>query len=158
MAYVILINDDNTLSAPKKQRIVQDSNLVDTLWFLVNPTYNGYDMSKFTVSLEYLKPISKEYKTETLLLSDDMYEDHLKYTLPINTEFTDEYGSIELRLSFVYDDTDTHGNPIQRIRKTAPAIKVDIIPIYKSINIAPDNPINPDDSNSSNYIDNVVEF
>lgn len=140
--YVILINDDNTLSAPKKQRIIQRSKLVDTMWFLTKPMYNGYDMTNSTVLLEYLKPTSKEYKTETLVLSDDMYEDHLKYVLPVDTEFTKEAGSLELQLSFIYVDIDADGKPIQRVRKIAPPLKVEITPISAWSDIVPDDALN----------------
>ena len=139
MSYVILINDDNTMSAPKKQRIVQRSKLVDTLCFLTKPTYNGHDMTNATVLLEYLKPTSKKYKTEILVLSEDMYEDHLKYLLPVNTEFTDEAGRLELQLSFIYVDIDADGNIIQRVRKIAPALKVEIVPISAWSDIIPDS-------------------
>ena len=84
--YIILVNEDNTLSASQKQRIIQRSKLVDDLWFLVNPTYNGHDLTDSTVLLEYLKPVSREYKTETLVLSEDRYKDNLKYVLPFDTE------------------------------------------------------------------------
>jgi hypothetical protein len=137
--YVILINDDNSLSAPKKQRIVQRSKLVDTFWFLVKPMYNGYDMTNATVLLEYLKPMSKKYCNEILVLSDDKYEDHLKYTLPVDTELTDEHGEIELQLSFIYVDIDVDGKAIQRVRKTAPTIKIHVTPISAWSDIIPDS-------------------
>lgn len=137
--YVILVNDDNTLSAPKKQRIIQRSKLVDTLYFLVKPIYNEYDMSTSTVLLEYLKPTSKEFKTEILMLSEEKYEDHLKYVLPVDTEFTNESGSIELQLSFIYVGIDVDGNIIQRVRKTAPSLKVEIVPLNAWSDIIPDS-------------------
>lgn len=137
--YVILINKDNTLSAPKKQRIIQRSKLVDTMWFLVDPMYNGHDMTNATVLLEYLKPISKKYCNEILVLSDDRYEDHLKYTLPVDTELTDEHGSVELQLTFIYVDIDVDGKAIQRVRKTSPAIKIEIVPISAWSDIIPDS-------------------
>ena len=139
MPYVILINDDNTLSAPKKQRIVQRSKLMDTLYFLTKPIYNGHDMTNCTVLLEYLKPTSRKYKTEILTLSEERYEDHLKYILPVNTEFTDEAGKLELQLSFIYVDIDADGNAIQRVRKTAPVLKVEIVPISAWSDIVPDD-------------------
>ena len=139
MSYVILVNDDNTLSAPKKQRIVQRSKLVDTFWFLVKPMYNGHDMAGATVLLEFLKPISKKYCNEILVLSNDKYEDHLKYTLPIDTELTDEHGSIELQLTFIYVDIDADGNTIQRVRKTSPTIKIEVVPVSAWSDIIPDS-------------------
>lgn len=137
--YVILVNDDNTLSAPKKDRIVQRSKLFDKFWFLTAPYYKGYDMSVCTVLMEYLTPISREYKTEILRLADTRYEEYLKYILPIDTEFTKEAGTLELKLTFIYVGIDADGKPIQRVRKTAPAIKVEIVPIEAWSNIIPDS-------------------
>lgn len=137
--YVVLTNDDNTLSAPKKQRIVQRSKLVDDFCFLVKPMYNGHDMTGATVLLEYLKPVSKKYRTEILRLSDEGYEDHLKYLLPVDTEITDEAGSLELQLSYIYVDMDVDGNVVQKVRKTAPALKINIVPISAWSDIIPDS-------------------
>lgn len=126
--YVILVNEDNTLSAPKKSRIMQKSNLIDTFWFIVNQYYNGYDMTNFTITLEYMSPVSKKHRIETLKLSNEKYEEFLKYLLPVDTSFTDEAGEIELHLTFSQSTTDESGNPIQRIRKTED-ISVKINPI-----------------------------
>jgi hypothetical protein len=63
-------------------------------------------------------PISKEFKTEILTLSDKKYEEYLKYTLPVDTGLTKEWGETELNLTFTMLDTDDDGNIIQRVRKT----------------------------------------
>lgn len=137
--YVILVHDDNTLSVPQKQRIIQRSKLVDDFWILTSPIYNGRDMTDCTVLLEYVKPVSNEYKTETLVLSEERYEEYLKYILPVDTEFTKEAGSLRLQLSFIYVDIDADGNQIQRVRKTSPTLKVEIVPIEEWFNIIPDS-------------------
>lgn len=142
--YVILINNDNTLSAPKKQRIMQRSKLVDTFWFLVYPIYNNIDLSDCTVLLEYLLPISKKYKTEILQLSKEKYEDHLKYLLPIDTELTSEAGEIELQLTFAKAEFDADGNPFTPVRKTD-SITVNVFPIKKWSDIIPDSALSPID-------------
>lgn len=116
--YVILVNDDNSLYGSQKEKIMQKEKLVNNLWFLVPPHYNGYDMSQYTVTMRYTTPISKEMKTETLVLSDERYEEHLKYILPVDTCLTKEWGEIELNLTFTKLDTDDDGNIIQRVRKT----------------------------------------
>ncbi len=136
--YVIRVNTDNSLSSPVKQRIIQRSKLVDDMIFLVEPIYNGHDMTDCAVLLEYLKPVSKEFKTEMLVLSDERYEEYLKYVLPVDTEFTKEAGSLELQLSFIYVDIDADGNQIQRVRKTSPTLKVEIVPISAWSDIIPD--------------------
>lgn len=136
--YVILVNKDNSMNATKKARIVQKSKLVDDFYFLVEPEYNGHDMSKATVLLEYLTPVSRKYRTETLVLDKDGYKGHLKYILPVDTNFTAEAGSLEIQLSFIYID-DINGVPIQRVRKTTPPLKVEISPIAAWSDIVPDD-------------------
>lgn len=64
--YTFLINEDNTLTVSKRERIMERSKQVDTLHFLADTTYKDVDMSEFTVMLEYVLPISKRYKTEIL--------------------------------------------------------------------------------------------
>lgn len=116
--YVILVGNDNTLYGSQKSKIMQKEKLVNKLCFLVPPHYNGYDMSQFTVIMRYLLPISKEFVTETLILSDEKYEEYLKYVLPIDTNLTKEFGEIELNLTFTMVDSDNSGNVVQRVRKT----------------------------------------
>lgn len=140
--YVILVNDDNTMTTSQKQRIIQRSKLVDKFWFLVNPMYGEHDMTGSTVSLEYVTPVSKRYRHEILVLSNEKYKNYLKYELPIDTEITLEAGSLELQLSFLYLDSDMNGNPVQRVRKTAPAVQVDIVPISAWSDIIPDAALN----------------
>ncbi len=116
--YVILVENDNSLYGSKKERIMQKEKLFNKLWFLVAPHYNGYDMSQCTVTMRYMLPISKEFKTEILELSEDRYEEHLKYVLPIDTDLTKEWGDIQLNLTFTLLDVDDAGNITQRVRKT----------------------------------------
>lgn len=116
--YVILVNNDNSMYGSKKCKIMQREKLFNKLWFLVAPHYNGYDMSQCTVTMRYLLPISKEFRTEVLVLSDERYEDHLKYVLPVDTNLTKECGDIKLNLTFTMLDVDGDGNIVQRVRKT----------------------------------------
>ena len=118
MAYIISVGNDNSLYGSHKERIMQKEKLFNKLWFLVAPYYNGYDMSKCTVTMRYMLPISKEFKTETLKLSEERYKDHLKYVLPIDTNLSKEWGNIELNLTFTMLDVDNNGNVVQRVRKT----------------------------------------
>ena len=118
MAYVILVENDNSLYGSCKSKIMQREKLFNKLWFLVAPHYNGYDMSQCTVTMRYTLPISRKFITETLVLSDEKYEEYLKYVLPIDTNFTKEFGDIELNLTFTMVDVDDNGNVVQRVRKT----------------------------------------
>lgn len=116
--YTIIVGNDNSLYGSHKEKIMQKEKLFNKLWFLAAPHYKGYDMSQCTVTMRYLLPISREFITETLVLSEDKYEDYLKYVLPIDTNLTKEWGDIELNLTFTMVDTDDNGNIVQRVRKT----------------------------------------
>lgn len=136
--YTILVNDDDTLYGSRKERIMQRSKCVDNLVFVVNPIYrNTYDMTKATVMLEYVRPISRKYETEILELCDERYNGFLQYKLPFDTNLTAEHGSLELQLTFVYADLDANGNGIQRVRKTSPTT-IEVIPISAWSDIIPD--------------------
>lgn len=118
MPYIIVVCDDNSLYGSQKSKIMQREKLFNKLWILVPPCYNGYDMSQCVVTMRYLLPISREFVTETLELSDEKYEEYLKYVLPIDTNLTKESGNIELNLTFTMVEADDNGNVIHRVRKT----------------------------------------
>lgn len=136
--YTILICDDNSLMTTKRERIMQRSKLVDNLQFLVPQFYNDLDMSEYTVQLEYILPCSRKYCTEILNLSDEMYKDHLRYTLPFDTKLTAEHGEIEIQLTFVKTDLDIYGNGVQKVRKTS-STTINIVPISAWSDIIPDS-------------------
>lgn len=118
MNYTIIVGDDNSLYGSQKVKIMEKEKLFNKLWFLVAPYYNGYDMSKCTLTMRYMLPISKEFKTETLVLSNERYEGYLKYVLPVDTNLTKECGDIGLNLTFTMLDVDDNGHIVQRVRKT----------------------------------------
>ena len=136
--YTILVNEANELITTVKERIMQRSKLVDKLHFLVDPIYKDHDMSTFTVIMEYITPISREYKTEILVLSDELYKEKLEYTLPFDTNLTKENVNIELQLTFVRVEMNDEGKSIQRVRKTS-STTITVIPINAWSNIIPDD-------------------
>ena len=105
------------------------------------------DMSKFTVMLEYLTPVSKQYKSEILTLTVDdegnpkTYKDRLEYKLPFDTYLTSEAGDIEVQLTFTAVDLDADGNGYQYVRKTSTAT-ITITPISAWSDIVPDKTLN----------------
>lgn len=126
--YTILLNETNELITSVKERIMQRSKLVDNLHFLVDPVYKGLDMSGFTVMMEYLLPISREYKSEILVKSDVLYKEKLEYKLPLDTNITKEHGNVELQLTFIKVELDADGKSTQYVRKTSPTV-LTILPI-----------------------------
>ena len=120
--YTILVNQDNTMTTSVRERIMQRSKLVDSLHFLVDPIYKGLDMSDFTVTMEYILPVSKKYITEILVKSNEPYnskinKEMLEYTLPFDTKLTREPGDIKVQLTFTKIELDEYGNNIQYVRK-----------------------------------------
>lgn len=136
--YTILVTDEHELQTTQRERIMQRSKLVDKLHFLVPPTYEDLDMSATTVCMEYLTPVSHEYKTEILTCSDDLYKEHLEYILPFDTTLTKEAGSLELQLTFTCVTMDADGNVTQYVRKTSPTT-INIIPIAAWSDIIPNS-------------------
>lgn len=139
MSYVILVNDDNTLYGSKKERVMQRSKLVNDLMFVVHPIYKGIDMTDASVVMEYVLPVSREYKTINLVLDEERYNDcYLQYKLPFDVDLTSQAGSLELQLTFAYVEMNDKGVGIQRVRKTSTTI-IDIIPISAWSDIIPDS-------------------
>lgn len=136
--YTILLEDDNNLVVTNAQRIMQRSKLVDELCFLVKPEYNGHKMADFTVSLEYVLPISKTYRNEILVRSKETYKDYLQFTLPFDTCLTDEAGDIELTLTLLFVDLDANGDVIQRVRKTS-SVLIKVLPTKSWSDFIPDS-------------------
>lgn len=136
--YSILVKENNILTITNKERIMQRSKLFDTLQFVVEPIYKGYNMAQCTVLLEYILPISKKYCTDILTLSTEKYNDYLIYTIPFDTNLTSESGKIDIQLTFILVDMDDTGKAIQRVRKTS-HVTIDIIPIMAWSNIIPDD-------------------
>lgn len=139
MAYMILVNDDDTLYGSHKERIMQRQKLVNDLIFVVDPIYRKtHDMTNASVMLEYILPVSREYKTVLLTLSEERYNDcFLQYKLPFDTDLTSQAGSLELQLTFAYTELNENGVGIQRVRKTSPTT-IEIIPISAWSDIIPD--------------------
>ena len=138
--YTILVNKDNSLLATNRETIMQRSKMVDKLLFIVDPSYNEMvDVSNSTVLLEYLRPVSKKYETEILVLSDEKYkEEYLQYFLPFDTNFTAEAGDLELQLTFVQTELNPNGGSVQRVRKTL-TTSIHITPISAWSDIIPDS-------------------
>lgn len=138
--YVILVNDDDSLYGSHKERIMQRQKLVNDLVFVVNPIYkNTHDMTNATVLLEYVLPVSREYKSVLLTLSEERYNDcYLQYKLPFDTDLTSQAGSLEVQLTFAYVEMMPNGVGVQRVRKTS-STTIDVIPITAWSDIIPDS-------------------
>lgn len=139
--YTILLDESNALMTTAKERIMQRSKLVDRLRFLVDQNYKGLDMTEFTVMMEYLRPVSREYVSEILVRQDDLYKNCLDLRVPFDTGLTREAGDVEVQLTFVKVGLDEDGNSVQQVRKTK-STKVTITPISAWSDIIADSALN----------------
>lgn len=139
MAFTFLLEDDNCLVATRREVIMQRSRLVDEVHFLVKPEYKTVEnnMALFTVMMEYILPVSREYHTLELIQDPEGYEEYLKYVVPLGTDFSSEAGDIELQLTFVYVGLDPDGKDVQKVRKTKIG-KLHITPVAAWSDIIPD--------------------
>lgn len=120
--YTILINDDNTLTKSIVERITHRSHNVNTIQFLMNPTYtakNGQimNMTDFTVTLEYVLPISRTYVTKVLTPEAELYKDRLQYLFPVTTEFTKEAGEVEIKFTMTKLEMLEDGTTVEYARQ-----------------------------------------
>lgn len=136
--YTILVTDGHELRATQRERIMQRSSLVDKFHFLVPPNYDSLDMSATTVCMEYLTPASREYRSEILVASEELYKDHLEFIVPMDTKLTREPGDLEIQLTFTMVSMNADGTVNQYVRKTSPTT-ITIVPIAAWADVIPDD-------------------
>lgn len=137
MAYTFVVNESNSVTASRKETIMQRSKLVNDIWFLVNPEYGFNDMTLFSVILEYVLPVSRKYRTVELTKDDEGYNGYLKYVVPIDTDLSSEAGDVEMQLTFAYVGLEPDGTSVQRVRKTM-VCNLHVTPIAAWSDIIPD--------------------
>lgn len=131
MPYTILVNNNNTVTATERSRIMQRTKNVDNLRIIIPRVYENIDFSSYSVLMEYKLPISHEVKLEQLVLqpqTDEKYQGYMVFNLPLVTDFTKENGDVEIQLSLIGLSMDEEGNPMEIVRKIEP-FRVPIIPI-----------------------------
>lgn len=134
--YTLLLNDDNSLICSTKHVLMQRSSLVDIFHIVIPKMYGEIDMTDFTCTMEYVMPISKKYKTETLI-GEAYKEDFIEYKIPLDSKLSQEAGDIELQLTFTKVELNDDGQKVQYVRHTQTA-NVPITPITAWSDIIPD--------------------
>lgn len=142
--YTILVQDDNSLQASVRTRIMHGSKNIDELHFLIKPAYYEIDMTELSVVLTYILPVSKERKTLTLIKSEELYKERLEYKILLDNDenlITSEVGEVKLWLTFLDADRNT-------VRYTTPTI----ITVYPTEEIE-NEPIKPEEETQT--VDNI---
>lgn len=136
--YTVLIKNDNTAIVTERQRVMQNSKLVDVLQILVPKTYNDLDMSKYVARLEYLTPINHNMGYVELEIADADYKnDYIAYRINIDTNLTAEVGDVQFMVTFIDVSMNDEGAVETTVRKTD-TFKMTVIPIANWF-VAPDS-------------------
>lgn len=104
--YTIMMNTDKTLITSVRGVLYQREKLVDKIQFLLPQTYNDISIADWTVTLKYLDQGNTAH-TEVLEKDDELYKDHLRYVLPVDTNLNRFAGDITIRLTLTHSDMDT---------------------------------------------------
>lgn len=136
--YTILVDENHSLIATNKERIMQRSSNVNSLCFLVPAQLNDIDIANSTVLLEFVLPVSHKYDSKVLSLSDDSYQsNYLSYSLPFDSSLTAEPGELKVQLTFLYIELDENDEPVEKAKKTE-EYKIKITPIAAWSDYIPD--------------------
>lgn len=129
--YTFLIQNDNSVIATERQRIMQCSKLVDVLQIIVPKLYNGLEMANYSARLEYRTPINHKYNYVELKIADANYKsDYLLYKIPIDINLTSEVGDVEFMVTFIEVTMTEDGVVNTPVRKTD-EFTMPIIPIAR---------------------------
>ncbi len=122
--YIIIMDEDKQLTPTIKQAIYRGENMMDDVKFLLPLTYKKFDLSEFTVKLQYIQ--NQKIVHEEILTLDDppLRTDRLSFSLQLNSIFTQKEGELEVQLRATKVDIDA---AIQYILKTSTCY-IDILP------------------------------
>lgn len=127
--YTFLIQNDNSVIATERQRIMQCSKLVDVLQIIVPKFYNGLEMANYSARLEYLTPINHKHSYVEMEIADADYKtDYLLYKMRIDTNLTTEVGDVQFMMTFIEVSMTADGTVETPVRKTD-VFTMPIIPV-----------------------------
>lgn len=98
--YTILMNSDKSLSATNRITIYQREKLVDKIQFLFPQTYEDVSIQECTAMMKYIDQANVAHM-EVLSMDDELYKDHIRCQLNVDTKITRFAGDIKLRITFL---------------------------------------------------------
>lgn len=129
------VGDDNLIKKVESTAIVEGSNMVDQVRFIIPAYYNDdLEMSDYDVALTYKTPISGSGAVINLVKTDNYYEDDQLfniYTFPSNyltTRLTGERGDLKFTLQLTSVSLDENGKTVEHVRFTQDEGVITILP------------------------------
>lgn len=122
--YIVIMDSDKQLIPTIKQAIYRGENMMDDVKFLLPLTYKKFNLSEFTVTLQYIQNKKIVYEETLTLDNPPLRTDRLSFSLQLNSIFTQKEGELEVQLRATKVDVDA---AIQYILKTSTCY-IDILP------------------------------
>lgn len=122
--YIIVMDDEKQLTPTIKQVIYRGENMMDDVKFLLPLKYKKFDLSEFTVVLQYIRDDKIVHEEILTLDNPPLRKDRLSFSLQLNSIFTQREGELKFQLRVTKIDTEA---AIQYILKTSSCC-IDILP------------------------------
>lgn len=97
------MNDDKSLTATVVTTLYQREKLADKIQILIPQKYGDLNLIEFTALLKYVDQANVPH-AEILKKDAELYKEHIRYVLPVDTELTQYAGDITIRLTFTKTD------------------------------------------------------
>lgn len=137
------MNDDKSLTATVITTLYQREKLADKIQILIPQKYGDLKLAEFTALLKYVDQANVPH-VETLHKDEDLYKEHIRYVLPVDTNLTQYAGDITIRITLQKNDMD--------VRKTyvvhTGELVIKINPLKDYYNFVPDE--------SLEFVDQIV--
>lgn len=129
--YTIVMDDRKNLVQTVRTKLCQHDKLVDKMQFLIPNTYDGMDLTGFTVVLKYVDQGNVAHSE--LLRGDGTadIDDYTRYILPVTSELTRFEGDIEIRITLTKNDYELGTQYVLNTKTTV----IHIFPVFEDFNI-----------------------
>lgn len=104
--YTIIMNDDKSLVTTVATTLYQREKLADKIQILIPQTYKDLQLNEFTVLLKYVDQANVPH-AEILEKDRDLYKDHIRCVLPVDTNLTQFAGDITIRITLQKNDVES---------------------------------------------------
>lgn len=94
------MNKDKSLTASVKTTLYQREKLVDKIQFLLPQKYEDLNINDCIILLKYVDRGNVAH-AEKLNIDEELYKEHVRCVLPIDTNLTQFAGDIKIHLSFL---------------------------------------------------------
>lgn len=97
------MNNDKSLTATVVTTLYQREKLADKIQILIPPNYGELDLNEFTATLKYVDQANVPH-AEILKKDAELYKEHIRYVLPVDTNLTQYAGDIAIRITLQKND------------------------------------------------------